>query len=231
MQRLERLFAINEALRRAAPGRLSTARLAEEFEVSQRTIERDIAALKAAGVPLYAERGRHGGQVSLDRAGSVVVTLSAAEVLALLVAVDVAGPDTPFADAGAAAANRLLDGLPSATRLSAEELRNRVRTRVPADGAVSPRVRRTVESGVRRRQVLNLHYADGDGAVTRRAVDPVGFHHNGDHWYLIGWCHLRRDGRLFRLDRIRRATITRTAAAAHDLDETLGWLPHDIRRP
>ncbi|MEM9656617.1 MAG: HTH domain-containing protein, partial [Actinomycetota bacterium] len=63
MQRLERLFAINDTLRRAAPHRVSAAKLAEEFDVSRRTIERDLASLRAAGVPLYAERGRTGGQV------------------------------------------------------------------------------------------------------------------------------------------------------------------------
>lgn len=91
MQRLERLVAIAETLRRSAPRPLSARRMADEFGVTSRTIERDLAALRAAGVPLYAETGRNGGSVSLDRLGNAVVTLSASEAMALLTAVTAAG--------------------------------------------------------------------------------------------------------------------------------------------
>ncbi len=231
MNRLERLFAISDAVRRAAPSAVSAARLAEQFEVSRRTIERDLASLELAGVPLFAERGRTGGHRSLERADRVIVTLSVAEVAALLIALAAGGPDLPFADAGKTATARLLDGLPDATRVGVDELRSRVRTRPGANGRTGVRVRRTIEEGVQRCVVVNIDYIDRNGCSTRRVVDCVGFVHGGDGWYLIGWCHLRRAGRMFRLDRIASARLTKRPAARHDVDSTLGWVPFGTEQP
>lgn len=231
MQRLERLFAINEALRREAPRRVSAARLADDFGVSRRTIERDIATLQAAGVPLYAERGRTGGHISLDQVGNVVVTLSPPEVTALLVALASAGPDMPYADAGAAAASRLLDGLPVATRVAVDELRNRVRYSPTVSQRSARRVRRTIDTAVERGVVVRLDYCDARGQVTTRAVDAVGYFRGSEAWGLVGWCHLRGAGRLFRLDRIQRATLTKAMATPRDLDDTLGWVPVETEAP
>lgn len=231
MQRLERLMAISEALRRAAPRPVSASRLAEEFDVTARTIERDLAALKASGVPLYSEAGRNGGAVSLDQIGNVVVTLNPSEVMALLTAVQSAGRSMPFADSGATAVNRILDALPTESRMMTEHLRDRIRCADEPDGAISRRVRRSIEEGVRRQVVVNIDYRDRDGHETHRSVDPVGFVRQPDGWYLIGWCHLRDAGRIFRLDRIERAHLTRRACATHEVDTTLGWVPAAVVRP
>ena len=239
MQRLERLVAIGEWLRRAAPHPVSARRLAEEFAVTPRTIERDLAALRAAGVPLYSESGRLGGAVSLDQAGNVVVTLSPSEVMALLTAVQAAGRSMPFADSGATAVGRILDALPSETRVMTEQLRDRTRTideaehsiEDPSEGRVGRRVRSSIEEAVRRQVVVNIGYRDRNGVETQRSVDPVGFLRHTDGWYLIGWCHLRSAGRIFRFDRIVRANTTRRPCDAHDVDATLGWVPAAVRRP
>lgn len=229
--RLERLFAVNEAVRRAAPRPVSAARLAEQFDVSRRTIERDLASLRFAGAPLFSEPGRTGGQRSLERAENVVVTLSVAEVTALLVAIAAGGPDLPFADSAKTATARLLDGMPDATRVGVDELRSRVRTEVVASERPKIHIRRTLEEGVRRSVVVNLGYVDRHGVSTDRSVDCVGFLNSNDGWHLIGWCHLRQGGRLFRVDRIDAARLTRQAAASHDVDATLGWVPFDTDQP
>ncbi len=229
MNRLERLHAIAELLRRSAPHPVSAATLAERFDVSRRTVERDIAALRNAGVPLYAEHGRHGGQVSIGRSGATVLTLTSAEVTATLVALAAAGPNMPFAEAGATAAERLLDALGPTTRLAVTDLREQIR--VPRQSPVRPRTRRTVEEGLRRQVVVNLDYADADGVRTSRSVDPVGFTRGAAGWYLIAWCHLRSAGRIFRLDRIVSARLTTRPSTRHDPDDPLGWVPEDLVTP
>lgn len=234
MNRLERLYAINEHIRRNRGRPVSSTQLAREFEVSRRTIERDLAALRSSGVPLYADHGRNGGQHTLDRAGAVIVTLSTPEVVSLVIALASAGRDMPFSDAGSAAVKRLLDSLGEQTRFEVDALRRRIRTNngAPLDQArVKARVRRTVEDAVRRQVVINLAYTDANGLVTNRAVEALGFYRGDDRWFLIGWCHLRNAGRIFRLDRISSARLTRRPVVARDLDETLGWVPHDVRAP
>lgn len=230
MNRLERLYAINEAIRRRSPQPVSAALLASNLGVSRRTIERDLVSLRAAGVPLYSEHGRTGGQISLDQPGPVVVTLTAPEVTALLVALAAAGADMPFAESGASATTRLLDGLGTSTRMNVEQLRGRVRARA-SSALVDKRTRHTIQEAVRRAVVVNLDYVDANGTDTARAVEAHGFYHGGDGWYLIAWCQLRDAGRIFRLDRIQSARITRRRIVPRDLDETLGWVPDEMAAP
>src|ERR671910_3615324 len=94
MNRVDRLYAVVEELRAAGPRGRTARRLAERFEVSVRTIERDILALQEAGVPISAQLGRRGGYV-LDRSMSLPpLNFTPAEAVALAVGVR-GGADTP----------------------------------------------------------------------------------------------------------------------------------------
>ncbi|MBL0888967.1 HTH domain-containing protein, partial [Myceligenerans sp. I2] len=79
--RADRLLRLIALLQRH--GKLGASRLAELLEVSERTVLRDMEALSAAGVPVYTERGRHGGCVLLDSFRTDASGLTAAEVQAL----------------------------------------------------------------------------------------------------------------------------------------------------
>jgi predicted DNA-binding transcriptional regulator YafY len=229
MNRLERLYAISESIRRAGPRPISAAQLAARFDVSRRTIERDLVSLRSAGVPLYAEHGRAGGTLCLDQLGPVVLTLSAAEASALLIAVAAAGETMPFHDAGVEAAERIVEHLSPTTRIAVEALRAKIRVR--EQGPVSKRVRRTLEAGLQQGRVVNIAYVGATGNETLRSVEPVGFYNGEGGWYLIGWCHLRGAGRIFRLDRIKRAQLTSASGTKSDVDQTLGWVPTLLHIP
>jgi predicted DNA-binding transcriptional regulator YafY len=229
MNRLERMYGISEAIRRAGPKPISAAQLAVRFEVSRRTVERDLGALRSAGVPLYADHGRTGGTMSLDELGPVVLTLTATEASALLIAVAAAGVAMPFHQDGVAAAERIVEHLNPTTRLAVEALRARIRVR--EERPVSKRVRRTLEEALRQGRVVNMVYVDASTKETLRTVEPVGFYNGSDGWYLIAWCQLRKGGRIFRLDRIKRAHTTTERVSEFDVDETLGWVPTRLRIP
>lgn len=229
MKRLERLYAVAEELRRRAPTPVSAATLAERFGVTRRTMERDLAALRDAGVPLYAEPGRTGGYSVLGE-GRAVFNLSSTEVTALLIAVAFAGT-APYGAAARAASQRLLGALPDPTRVSVDQLVDRIRAGASERPAASPRVLSSVEDAVREQRVVNIEYVDSDGDRTKRAVEAVGFYTGGDGWYLIGWCRLRQDGRIFRLDRIQTARLTKETFAERNVDETLGFTPQPVSAP
>ncbi|SIN11786.1 HTH domain-containing protein [Micromonospora cremea] len=135
MNRTDRLYALVEELRAMSPRPRSARWLAARFEVSSRTIERDIGALQEAGVPIWAEPGRTGGYV-LDPSRTLPpVNLTAAEAVAMAVALHrLAG--TPFAGPGATALRKLVAVLPAADAAEAHRLAGRVH--LIGDGPATP---------------------------------------------------------------------------------------------
>ena len=112
MNRTDRLYALVEELRAVAPRARSARLLAGEYEVSTRTIERDILALQESGVPIYAQAGRRGGYV-IDKARTLPpVNFTAAEMVAM--AVSLAGAEgTPFFFAARSALRKVLAAAPA----------------------------------------------------------------------------------------------------------------------
>ncbi len=225
VNRTDRLYALVEELRAVAPQPRSARRLAGRYEVSTRTIERDILALQESGVPIYAVTGRQGGYV-IDRARTLPpLNLTAAELVAI--AVSLAGTEgSPFASAMRSALRKVLAVAPAAQTAQARQLIEQVRLiggaagrqgarPAPAAGPAArgggragPPVPLVVQEAITARHVLLLRYRDRTGAVTARAVEPVAFAGTRDHWYLLAWCRLRDGTRAFRMDRIIAATGT-----------------------
>ncbi|MFI5792197.1 helix-turn-helix transcriptional regulator [Streptomyces sp. NPDC051677] len=205
MNRTDRLYALVEELRAAAPSPRSARTLARRFEVSVRTVERDLAALQQSGVPVYAEPGRSGGYV-LDRQSTLPpLTITPAEATALAVGLHALG-GTPFAADARSALHKVLAVLPERQRAAAAEMTGRVRLLVPAAGearSAGPVVPAPLREALTAGRVLRLQYVDAGGAVSGRDVEPVGFLGGDEHWYLAAWCRMREAPRGFRLDRIR----------------------------
>jgi predicted DNA-binding transcriptional regulator YafY len=230
VNRLERLYAISDRLRRAAPTTIPARIFAEEFGVTRRTIERDLASLKSAGVPLFGQSGRSGGAGSIAKPQRILAALSDSEVMAVILAVDLAR-EAPFGAAASSAAARLLETVSGSQAPSVAALRDRFRVAASTAKPVSKRVRSTIEDAVYRQTAVRLHYVDSDGVATLRLVEPTGFYYSEGTWSLVAWCRLRDAGRLFRLHRITRATATRQPCVERNIDEVLGWVPRPGRAP
>ncbi|MFF4252220.1 helix-turn-helix transcriptional regulator [Streptomyces sp. NPDC001663] len=205
MNRTDRLYALVEELRAAAPSPRSARTLARRFEVSVRTIERDLAALQQSGVPVYAEPGRTGGYV-LDRRRTLPpLTITPAEATALAVGLH-ALAGTPFAADARSALHKVLAVMPERERAAAAEMTGRVQLLVPAAAptrSAEPVVPEPLREALTAGRVLRLEYADAEGTITARDVEPLAFLGGAEHWYLAAWCRLREAPRGFRLDRIR----------------------------
>lgn len=225
MKRSERLLAITEMLRASGERGRSTTWLARELDVSTRTIKRDMAALHAAGVPLVATEGRGGGYTILSRSALAPVPLTAGEAAAVVVALG-AEPLMPFAADGRAAAAKLLAAMTDEQRAHTQDIASRVwMRRDPANRRDASAA--IVDEALRTMTCVRIHYADGSGARTTRTVEPMAFARTGGHWYLLAWCHERRDGRWFRLDRISRAWPTHLPIVPRALDDVFGAPPDD----
>jgi predicted DNA-binding transcriptional regulator YafY len=168
-------------------GRLSADTLAREFEVSVRTIYRDIDQLSAAGVPVYAERGRAGGFALLDGYRTRLTGFTPAEADALLLAgVGGAAADLGMGADLAAAQLKLLASLPPDSGASAQ----RVSARFHLDPAnwysriepleMLPTLAAAVWSDTR----IRIRYESWKDVVMRD-VDPLGLVLKGGVWYLV----------------------------------------------
>lgn len=219
MNRTDRLYALVEILRAAAPRARSAHSLGERFEVSIRTIERDISALQQSGVPIWATPGPGGGY-TVDPAMTLPpLNLTPEEATAIAVAL-AAGDAIPFGDAGRSALHKIVTAMSATGRDGARELIGRIR--LLEDGGELERtpVLGVVERAVAGRLVIDLDYIDRDGARTQgRMVEPFGLAGYGGHWYLVGWCRSRGGGRTFRLDRIVAAHLTDETAPTRDAEE------------
>ncbi len=78
---------------------------------------------------------------------------------------------------------------------------------------------------------MKIGYLDAQGRRSSRAVEAAGFYRGGSNWFLIAWCQLRNDRRLFRIDRVYSAALSRQHFSARDVDETLGWVPGRTSEP
>jgi predicted DNA-binding transcriptional regulator YafY len=205
--RADRLISLVLLLRQR--GRLTAETLAGELEVSTRTVLRDIEALSAAGVPVYAERGRHGGFALLPGFRTELTGLNHDEALALLAAGSTRGEQSFGLGAALASAMRkVVDALPEDHRATVGDAarrllvdpetdllaRRRVTEEVP--GPPMAEVRRAVLAG----RKLRLHYAATGQEPRWRTVDPIGLVTVRERGYLLA----TREGadRTYRLARI-----------------------------
>jgi len=199
------MYALVEELRAVAPRVRSASWLAGRFEVSVRTIERDLSALQQSGVPIWAANGRRGGYAVDTTMTLPPLNFTPSEAAALVAALAVAGP-IPLAGAARSGLAKIAAAMSPETRRGTAELVRRIRVR-DRDEDPDP-VAAAVVRALADRRVLEIEYGDRQDAVTRRAVEPAGFIVLDERWYLMAWCRLRAAYRAFRLDRIRTAAVS-----------------------
>ena len=216
MNRTARLYALVEELRAAAPRPLTVAALATRFEISTRTVQRDLQVLMESGVPVRTIAGRGGGW-AIDPAMTLPpIQFTVDEASALSAAL--AAADTPYAGAARSAYQKIAASMAGPASVAARQLAARI---VVLPSRTDATVRAAVERALADNTVLRLSYVDAAGRESEREVEPAGLLTADGRWYLIAWCRTRRAGRGFRLDRIAAATPTPEPAQAHDLAELL----------
>lgn len=168
-------------------GRLSAEALAEEFEVSVRTIYRDVDQLSAAGVPIYAERGRMGGFQLHEGYRTKLTGFTAQEADALLLSgVGAAAQDLGLGPDLAAAQLKLLASLPPESGASAERVSARFHldpinwyTRADTSEILKP-----LAAAVWSERRIRVRYESWKDVV-ERTLDPLGLVLKGGIWYLV----------------------------------------------
>lgn len=203
--RASRLLSILTTLQ--AKGRVTAQALADECEVSLRTIYRDVDALSAAGIPVYSERGSAGGYRLLDGYRTRLNGLSSAEAEALFLA----GLTRQTADLGlggvaATARTKLLAAMPAEVRAGADRMRSRFHLDAPAWFGEEESLDHlpTVADAVWRERPMSIRYRSWTAERERR-VEPLGIVLKGGAWYLVG--RVEASVRTYRISRILRLEV------------------------
>ncbi|MFT4040672.1 MAG: YafY family protein [Thermomicrobiales bacterium] len=203
-----RVLTVLELLQ--ARGRLTGPELAERLEVDLRTVRRYVTMLQDLGIPVEAERGRHGGYrlrpgfrlppllFTDDEALAIMLGLLAARRLGLV-----------------SSASTVEGALAKVERVLPQDVRARVAAVQqtarfdPVRGVAMPTTEMvmSVAAAVNEQRRALFLYGSARGEDTERAVDLYGLVHLMGRWYAPGYCHLRGDLRLFRLDRIQQITL------------------------
>ncbi len=210
MQRTERLFALAEYLRGRRTG-VTAEVLAQRFEVTIRTIYRDLDTLRAAALPLSAERGRGGGY-ALDRSYTLPPVNFTAREAALLVALGRFAIDTrllPFTETLEGALDKVRAALSaSAQRELLTRLDELTFLGVPTLPAKKS-VRAAVERAWFEQQPLRITYVDTRFLETTREVRLTGVVMERHETRLVAIDVATGEKKHFRLDRIARAEVLR----------------------
>jgi predicted DNA-binding transcriptional regulator YafY len=204
VNRTDRMYALVEELRAAGPRGRTARQLARHFEVSVRTIERDLSALGQAGVPLATKQGRTGGY-ALDRSMSLPpLNFTPREAAAVAVALS-RTEHVLFKRDARTALQKIAAAMPERALQEARATAEKVRLLVLPTTDPDAEVAETIWRAVRDNHVLRIHYVDVGGIETERDVEPQHVVVGPNGSYLTAWCHLRGDDRVFRMDRITRA--------------------------
>lgn len=188
------------------------AELAEELGVSVRTIHRYMTRLEEMGIPVYSERGPHGG-FSLVRGYKMPpLVLTPEEAVAVYLGTSLVDEmwGQVYRDAAQGALAKLDSLLPDEQRQEVAWARRTLVTtgmhRAELD-QVTPYLARLRRAVRERRQVQMTYRGSGQLEPVQRRVDPYALSHRWGWWYGIGYCHLREAIRSFRLDRIQELTM------------------------
>jgi predicted DNA-binding transcriptional regulator YafY len=186
-------------------GAMSGSALAERLEVDGRTLRRYITKLEDLGIPVVAERGRHGAYRLMPGFKLPPMMFTDDEALALALGL-LASRGLGLAQAAPAAESARA----KLERVMPDKLKRRVRALGEAvqldmarpDAAADNQALVLLSGAVHEHQRVHLAYRSAQQDATEREFDPYGVAWRGGRWYAVGWCHLRRDLRSFRLDRI-----------------------------
>ena len=217
MNRVDRLMAI--VLRLQSRRVVRAEDLAAHFEISVRTVYRDIAALGEAGVPIMAEAGVGYSLVKGYHLPPVMFTAEEASALSVGGKLVEHLTDASLRKQMESALLKIRSVLPRDRQDYLDRLERS--TAVVARGSnaiprLSSEALIPIQRALAERRVLALEYQGGQRRdVTQRQVEPLGLVYYADNWHLIAYCRLRRDVRDFRTDRILKLHLQNELFSGH----------------
>ncbi|NQX91308.1 MAG: effector binding domain-containing protein [Flavobacteriales bacterium] len=203
--RITRLTAILTVLQ--SKSLVTAAELAERYQVSVRTIYRDIRTLEESGIPIYTEEGKGYRIQEGYRMPPVMFTEHEAQAMITALTVVRSNSDQSLISELESAVEKIKSVMRSSQKDGAEELDKRM--------YVKPQVYRpksdhllSIQSAILNSRVIQLEYQAGDKKKSSRRIEPLAVYSTQGNWIVIAYCQLRKARRSFRLDGILSLDIT-----------------------
>lgn len=209
MNRIDRLTAI---LIQLQSKKLITAQeIANRFDISLRTVYRDVRALEEAGVPIGAEAGK--GYFIMDGYHLPPVMFSEEEANALVLGSKLieGQTDASIKEHFSEAMFKIKSVLKNIQKEGLEKLEEQIRVNhppIPVDDQFPNNFMATIQKALVEQKVLQFkYYSNYNGNMTERQVEPMGLVYYGSSWHLLAYCLLRKEPRDFRVDRLVKLEI------------------------
>lgn len=198
--KIDRLLAITTILMQT--GTITAKKLAERFDVSTRTIYRDVEALSAAGIPIYTNKGAGGGIALLENYSLNRTLITEGESESLLLALNTFQA-TQFPDSGAVL----------------EKVRSLFKNQPAIDWVeidffhwgASPNENNKfndIKKAMLEQRVIAFDYVNADGRRSHRLAEPAKLIFKSNAWYLVAFCRRRQSHRIFRISRVKNVAVT-----------------------
>jgi predicted DNA-binding transcriptional regulator YafY len=203
MNRIDRLTAILIHLQTKRV--VKAEEIADRFEMSLRTVYRDVKALMEAGIPIGSEAGK--GYFIVDGYHLPPVMFTQDEANSMLLAAKIVEKvgDKSVRDAFSSALHKIKSVLPDAGKDHLENLDAHIAFGRMSQGeqAVSSNYLTDIQRAIAGKESLRIDYLNNNEEASSRVVEPIGLFYYGMSWHLIAWCRMRSSYRDFRTDRIQ----------------------------
>lgn len=200
MNRIDRLFGILTFLqsRKYVPAE----KIAEKFEISVRTVYRDIKALCEHGIPVSFEQHKGYFVVQGYFLPPVAFTNDEANALLLSESIVSAFTDKSIQQHYSTALNKVKAVMKPADKDKLELLNSKIKMQVPECFSFSFEYLSILQQAISAHTIIEIEYKNNKEEISCRAAEPVGLIFYAFSWHIIAWCHLRKDYRDFRVSRI-----------------------------
>lgn len=217
ISRLSRLIAILTQLQ--SKRLVTSTEVAEKFNVSVRTIYRDIKTLEQAGVPIITEEGKGYSLMDGYRLPPVMFTENEANAFITAEKLVLLNKDTSLIKSYVDGITKIKSVLRSNAKDKAALLSERVAFEQNSGGNITSNFLSSIQIALTNFNVIRVeYYSPNNDETTKRYIEPFALINDvGKSWYLIAWCRLRKDYRLFRFDRIMKIEITDEKFTPHKM--------------
>jgi len=200
MNRIDRLFGMLVLLQ--SKKHMSAEDIADKFDISVRTVYRDIKALCEQGIPIGFEPHKGYGVVEGYFLPPVSFSTAEANALLLMETIVYGFADRSIVEHYSTALNKVKAVLRNSQKEKLEELNDNIKMHLPESVKNDFEFLSDIQNSISQKTILDIDYKNNKEETNHRQLEPIGLIFYSMNWHLIAWCHLRVEYRDFRVSRI-----------------------------